>query len=97
MIDSIIGKATFKTENLTGVTVILYKTVPLYTFFHCRFLHDEVKNSSEEEFKNSNYYKAFYEAVKWNNDRVKSKSKVKVEGCISIISNSFGITNIRKQ
>ena len=62
MIDSTIDKATFKTENLTGVTVILYKTVPSYTFFHSRFLHDEVKNSSEEEFKNSNYYKAFYEA-----------------------------------
>lgn len=54
---------------------LIHGLVPEYANLHWRYLHPEIRNAAEEDYKKNDFYRAFIEAVKRYINKVRAKSK----------------------
>jgi len=91
MINKIIEKSELTTEEQTKFVKDLKKLAPEYTYWHYRHLHPLVKESSESDYKEKDYYRAFLESVKRYINLTKAKSKWDLtNGDFDMMSKVFG-------
>lgn len=77
--------------NLNTVKNI-HDIVPEYPLYHWRHLHFQIKSSSETDYRNKDYYRAFQEAVKRYINEVKTKSDSTNSSESSMMGEVFGKT-----
>ena len=75
VVSTVIKKELTK-EDQGEVIKELNSLVPSYPYFHWRNLHEVIKNSSKDYYKNQDYYGAFLEAVKKYANASRSKSGI---------------------
>ncbi|MCY3827261.1 MAG: TIGR02391 family protein [Candidatus Dadabacteria bacterium] len=103
--DDIRRKITPVVENILGddselagdvqVEVVekLHQIVPEYPRYHWRHLHPKIKEASETDYQNEDYYRAFQEAVKRYVAEVRKKSRSKNSSEASMMGEVFGKGN----
>ena len=103
--DDIRRKITPVVENILGddselagdtqVEVVekLHQIVPEYPRYHWRHLHPKIKEASETDYQNEDYYRAFQEAVKRYVAEVRKKSGSKNSSEASMMGEVFGKEN----
>lgn len=67
----------------------LHALVPEYPQYHWRYLNDNIKAVSKEDYEKGDYFRAAGESIKLYEKEVKGKSKVNKLG-VDLMSNSFG-------
>lgn len=90
VIDKIADKPEIDDTDFSAVIHNVYDLIPPYTYYHYRFLHEQVQDSAETYYKAKNYYEAFQEAMKRYKNAVKDKSGVSGTEDRDIVSNAFG-------
>jgi len=68
--------------------------VPEYPNLHWRYLHEEIKDAAENDYKNKDYYRAFIEAVKRYINRVREKSGSSGGSDQSMMGAVFGLGKV---
>lgn len=74
IVEKIIKEAELPEETHLETIVKIHDIAPEYPYYHWRHLHEEVKDASETDYQNGDYYRAFLEAAKRYINAVKSKS-----------------------
>jgi len=90
VINKIADKPEIDDEDFSNVVNEVHDLIPPYTYYHYRLLHSEVQDSSKKYYESTDYYAAFYEAMKRYKNAVKDKSGVSVTEDMDIVAQSFG-------
>ncbi len=74
IVETIDEKAELSDEEIANTVQNLHELIPEYPNYHWRHLHQEIREASENDYKNKDYYRAFLEAAKRyiNKTRIKS-------------------------
>lgn len=83
-------KPEISDEDYSKTVKNLHALFPEYTYFHYRWLHDQIRDAAKQHYMDKNFYMAFQEAMKRYKNAVKAKSCVTVTDDLDIVSNSFG-------
>lgn len=76
IVSSIVENSELETEKQNELVDNLHRLLPEYTYYHYRHLHDTVRNASERDYQNQDYYRAFEEAMKRYILEVQRKSRL---------------------
>lgn len=93
LITTIIGNAELPDETHNDAVRRIHNIAPEYPRYHWRHLHSEVRAASRVDYQRSDYYRAFYEAVKRYVDAVKRKSGSEQTSGSGIMGDAFGKNN----
>lgn len=89
IVSSIVENSELETEKQNELVDNLHRLLPEYTYYHYRHLHDTVRNASERDYQNQDYYRAFEEAMKRYILEVQRKSRLTGTDR-SLMTNAFG-------
>lgn len=82
-------------ENIQQKSMLLLNSlVPEYPNLHWRYLHSEIQNASENDYKNQDYYRAFIESVKRYINQVRAKSNSTNASDQGMMGAEFGLGKI---
>jgi len=88
---TVIVKDSELTENVhKEIITKFHSLVPEYPTYHWRHLHEKIRQSSESDYQNGDYYRAFQEAVKRYISEVKNKSSSTNSSDQSMMGEVFG-------
>lgn len=90
VIKKISDKPELDDEDFSAVVKDFYEILPPYTYYHYRWLHEQVRDASQHHYINGDFYIAFQEAMKRYKNAVKAKSGVNSTEDLDIVSSSFG-------
>lgn len=90
VIKKISDKPELDDEDFSSVVKDFYEILPPYTYYHYRWLHEQVRDASQHHYINGDFYIAFQEAMKRYKNAVKAKSGVNSTEDLDIVSSSFG-------
>lgn len=93
VIENISEKPEIDDEDFSTVVRHVHELIPPYTYYHYRILHGQVQDSAGTHYKASDFYGAFYEAMKRYKNAVKNKSGVSATDDLDIVQSSFGTGN----
>lgn len=74
LIEIIDEKSELTEGDIVNAMHNLHSVAPEYPYYHWRHLNEEIKNASEKDYKNEDYYRAFIEAAKRYINKTKIKS-----------------------
>lgn len=74
IISAIVNDSELSTDKQTEIVQNIHALAPEYPYYHWRHLHPDIKTTSEQYYRNMNYYTAFAEAAKKYIGQVRSKS-----------------------
>ena len=93
-IESIVSKVIDESELPESVSseVIesIHDLVPEYPFYHWRHLHSAVREVSENDYKNEDYYRAFQETMKHYINKIREKVKDTSTADHALLTSNFG-------
>jgi len=90
VIENISDKPEMDDEDFSIVVRQVHDLIPPYTYYHYRVLHEQVQDSAGNGYRASNFYGAFYEALKRYKNAVKDKSGVVATLDLDIVGHAFG-------
>ena len=76
--------------SFNPVLIALHEIIPEYPELHWRHLHPEIKDASEQGYRNQNYYVAFLEAIKRYANRTREFSGITNEHDLDLMAQAFG-------
>ncbi|MBR5932992.1 MAG: TIGR02391 family protein [Treponema sp.] len=89
IVNAVVNDSELETEKQKAVVNDLHELLPEYTYYHYRHLHDTIKNSSEHDYQNRDYYRAFEESMKRYVLEVQRKSGL-TDTDHTLMNNAFG-------
>ena len=90
IVDTIVEESELPSDVQSETVRRIHKLVPEYPYYHWRFLHEDVRDVSEEGYTKEDYYEAFAEAVKLYIIEVKKRSGSSNEKAFSMMQEVFG-------
>ena len=75
---------------------LIHGLVPEYANLHWRYLHTEIRNAAEEDYRRNDFYRAFIEAVKRYINTVRAKSKSTNSTDHGMMGSEFGLDKVLK-
>jgi len=94
IVSTVLEKSELPEKNQNEVVETIHELIPEYPYYHWRHLHNEIKQSSEKDYKNADYYRAFQEAVKRYISIVRNKSSSNNQSDFSLMGEVFGYNKI---
>ena len=76
ILDSVSKESELDVEKQSDIILNLHRLLPEYTYYHYRHLHKKVQEASSEDYKKTDFYRAFEETMKRYVKEVQKKSGV---------------------
>ena len=92
IVNSVVENSELAGDKQNEVVDALHTLIPEYAQYHWRHLHTEVQNSSYEDYKKEDFYRAVEEALKRYQTAVQNKSGSNLDGQ-SLMLSVFGRNN----
>lgn len=89
IVNSVVENSELTGDKQNEVVYALHTLIPEYAQYHWRHLHTEVQNSSYEDYKKEDFYRAVEEALKRYQTAVQNKSGSNLDGQ-NLMLNAFG-------
>ncbi len=64
IVNNIVDNSELPEEKQINIVNVLHNLIPEYPYFHWRALHHSVQDASFSDYKNKDYYRATFEAIK---------------------------------
>lgn len=90
IIKSFYNKSEIDDKFFDNVITNLNKIIPEHTYFHYRFLCDEIQKVSKSYYINKDYHNAFVESLKKYKNEVKLKSGLNIHNDFNLMNQVFG-------
>jgi len=90
LIDTIDEKSELPDEEIVSSLQNLHDLIPEYPYYHWRHLHEDMRNASESDYKNKDYYRAFIEAAKRYINKTRTKTGNNQTSESSMMGDVFG-------
>jgi len=96
IIEKVLEESELSNEETKKIIKNLHDLLPEYTYYHYRYIHDEIAEVSKSYYEQRNYYGAVLEAIKRYVNKVKEQSGTDKENELDIVSSTFGKNGILK-
>ena len=90
IVETIVEESELPGDLQSQTVKRVHKLIPEYPYYHWRFLHEDVRDVSEDGYKEEDYYKAFAEAVKLYIHEVRKRSGSSSDKAFQMMQEVFG-------